>query len=71
LHLITTVRGIGRNNAMRMYVSEESNKKLERVSERTGDSPENALRDAVDCLDEDEAEAPMDDAGASDVPKTG
>ena len=56
---------------MRMYVSEESSKKLERILERTGDSPKNALRDAVDCLDEGEAEALQDDAGASDVPKTG
>jgi hypothetical protein len=56
---------------MRIYISEESSKKLERVSERTGDSPENALRDAVDCIDGDEAEAPEDDAGASDAPKTG
>jgi hypothetical protein len=55
---------------MQIYISEERSKKLERVSERTGDSAENALRDAVDCLDEDEDEAPQDDAGASDVPKT-
>jgi hypothetical protein len=69
--LITTVRGIGRSHTMRMYISEESSKKLERVSVRTGDSPENALRDAVDCNDEDETEAPQDNAGASDVPKVG
>jgi hypothetical protein len=56
---------------MRIYISEESSRKLESIAERKGDSPENLLQETVASLDEDEAASPQDDVGANEVPKTG
>ncbi|HEV7417263.1 hypothetical protein [Tianweitania sediminis] len=57
---------------MRIYIDDESSRQLDEKAGRRDKSPEDTLKEAVDRLDDGEAEdLPEEDAGAADVPKTG
>jgi predicted transcriptional regulator len=66
---VCIVRAIEKEQAVRIYLSDDSSKKLDKAAERRDKSPEDALDKMV--TDTDEADAREGDAGAATYRRPG